>query len=89
MESSENFGLKIGIYSFHNKYMKIYEYWRSRSFSDLRPGTLIVWQFLTFSKATWSFVIKFHVELPGTAGAIIYSNGLCHMTTIHINGKNL
>ena len=35
MESFEDFGLKIGIYSCLNEVMKNYEYKRSRSFLDL------------------------------------------------------
>ena len=35
MISFEDFGLKIGIYSHLNEYMKICEYKRSRSFFDL------------------------------------------------------
>ena len=41
---NEEFGLKIGIFSHLNKYMKIREYKKSRSFLTIDPG-LILGQF--------------------------------------------
>ena len=55
---------KLGVYSQQNKYMKIYECQRSRSFNDLCPRSLSFQQFQT-SSTFWLIEAKFH--LPGTS----------------------
>ena len=52
-----------------NEYMKLYEYQRSRSFTDLGPNlsdSIILNLFS--SKTTWPIEIKFHVECPYDRG---------------------
>ena len=69
MKNLDDFGLKIGVYSHFNKYMKIYEFKRSRSFFDLSTQG---WHNLTFhdicSKVTGQIVTILHIESPGAQG---------------------
>ena len=52
-----------------NKYMKLYEYQRSRSFIDLGPN-LSIFLNLFSSITTWPIAAKFHVECPWNRGNI-------------------
>ena len=73
--------------------MNLYEYQRSRSFTDLGPN-LSDSVFLNFfsSITTRPIEAKFHVELPWNRGMKASSNGPGHMTkmaAMPIYGKNL
>ena len=73
--------------------MDLYEYQRSRSFTDLGPRSL---GFTTFSnifslETARSIGAKFHVEPPWGRGMKVCSNGPGHMTNMAampIYGKN-
>ena len=73
--------------------MNLYDYQRSKSFIDLHPRSLR-FTFSNFFSLENSRPIgaKFHVEPPWNRGMKVYSNGLCHLTsmaTMPIYGKNL
>ena len=72
------YDIKVGRCSQLNMYMTLYEYQRSRSFTDLGPN-LSVSLFLNYfsSITTRPIEAKFHVELPWDRGTKTCSNGLC------------
>ena len=87
------YDIKIGRCSQLNENMKLYEYQRSRSFTDLGPN-LSDSIFLNFfsSITTWPIEAKFYMEPAWDGGTKAYSNGPGHMTkvaTMPIYGKNL
>ena len=73
--------IKVGRCSQLNEDMKLYEYQRSRSFTDLGPN-LSDSIFLNFfsSITTKSIEAKFHMEPPWNGGTKAYSNDLGHIT---------
>ena len=80
---------KVNRYSQLNEYMNLYEYQRSRSFTDLGPSISIFLNFF-FSITTCPVEAKFHVEAPWDGGTNVCSNGLGQMTkmaTMPIYGK--
>ena len=85
--------MKVGTKSQINEYMKIYEYPRSKSFTDLCPRSLRCHQFQTFlSNPTGPIEAEFHVEPPLEGETKICSNGPGHMTemaAMPIYGKKL
>ena len=76
-----------------NEYMKLYEYQRSRSFTDLGSShSDSVFSNFFSSKTARPIEAKFHVEPPWDGGTKNRSNGLDHMTkaaAMPIYGKNL
>ena len=85
------YDIKVGRYSQLNEYMKLYEYQRSRSLTDLGPNLsgLIFLNFFS-SITTRPIEAKFYMEPPLNWGTKAYSND--HMTKIAampIYGKNL
>ena len=63
--------------------MKLYEYQKSMSFTDLGPRSLIftVSNFFSLETAT-PIEAKFHVEPSWDEGMEVSSNGLAHMTNL-------
>ena len=87
------FDIKIGRYSQLNVYMKLYEYQKSRSLTDLGPN-LSDSIFLNFFSpiTTRPITAKFYTEPPWDGETKAHSNGPGHMTKIAampIYGKNL
>ena len=87
------YDVKVGRCSLLNQYMNLYDYQRSKSFIDLHPRSLR-FTFSNFFSLENSRPIeaKFHVEPPWNRGMKVYSNGLCHLTsmaTMPISGKNV
>ena len=73
--------------------MNLYEYQRSRSFTDLGPvqdhSTFL--NFISL-ETTKTIEAKFHVEPPWDWGTKVYTNGVGHMTimaAMPMNGKKL
>ena len=90
MESSKDFGFKVGIYSCLNENMKIYEYRRSRSLT-FDQGLFHADNVNMSSKATGPVETKFHKETPGMEETKICSNTPGHMINMFcmtIYGKN-
>ena len=87
------YDIKIGRYSQLNEYMKLYEYQRSRSFTDLGPNLSDSIFLNLFSSITsWPIEAKFYMEPAWDGGKKAYSNGPGHMTKVAampIYGKNL
>ena len=89
------YDVKVGRCSHLNEYIDLYEYQRSRTFTDLVQGH----SGSTFSNFfSWETAMpieaKFHVEPQWDRGTKVYSNGLGHMTKttaipIHVYGKNM
>ena len=73
--------------------MNLYEYQRSRSFTDLHPRSLRFTFTNFFSlEASRPIEAKFHVGPPLHRRMKVCSNGLCHttnMAAMPIYGKNL
>ena len=73
--------------------MKVYEYPRSRSFTDLCSRSLRFHQFQTFLSNPMGLIkAKFHVEHPWEREAKVCSNGPGHMSkmaTMPIYGRTL
>ena len=73
--------------------MTLYEYQRSRSFTDLGPRSLRFNIFIFFFLETALLIeAKFNVEPPWDGGTKVWWNGLYHMTKLAampIYGKNL
>ena len=87
------YDIKVGRYSQLNEYMNLYEYQRSRSFTDLGPNHSDS-IFLNFFSpiTTWPIKAKFYVESPWHEGTKVCSNCLGHITklaTMPIYGKIL
>ena len=87
------YNIKVGRCSQLNKYMKLYEYQRSKSFTDLGPNhsDSIFLNFFS-SITTWSIEAKFYVESPWDEETKACSNCLGHMTkmaTMPIYGEIL
>ena len=63
--------------------LKLYEYQRSRSITDLGPNIsdLIFFNFFS-SLTTWPIEAKFHLEPPWDGGTKAYSIGLGHMSNM-------
>ena len=83
--------IKVGRCSQLNEYMKLYEYQRSRSFTDLHPRN--IFKLLTISLETARpMEAKFHVEPLWDGVMKVSTNGLCHktkMAAMSVYGKNL
>ena len=84
---------KVGRCSQLNEYMNLYEYPRSRSFTDLGLNLSDSIYLNFFSSITTKPIeAKFHVEPPWEGGTKACSNGLGHMAkmaAMPIYGKNL
>ena len=81
LEAIVVYDIKVGRCSQLNEYMKLYEYQRSRSFTDLgsnHSGSI----FLKFFSSTtaWPIEAKFYVQSHGDEGMKICSNCLGHIT---------
>ena len=77
------YDINVGRCSQLNEYMKLYEYQRSRSLSNLIPN-LSDSIFLNFfsSITTKPIEAKFHVEPPWDRGTKACSNGPGHMSKV-------
>ena len=75
------YDIKVGRCSQLNKYMKLYEYQRSRSSIDLGPNLSdsILLNFFS-SITTRPTEAKFHMDLPWDGETKVCSNGPGHMT---------
>ena len=75
------YDIKFGRCSRLNEYMKLYEYQRSRSFTDLSVNLSDSIFLNYFSSITIRLIeAKFHVEIPWNGGTKVCSNGPGHMT---------
>ena len=85
--------IKVGRCRQLNEYMKLYEYPRLRSFTDLVPNLSdSIFLNFFFSITTRPIEAKFHVEPPWDGRTKACSNGPGHMirmATMPIYGKNL
>ena len=73
--------IKVGRWSQLNEYMKLYEYQRSRLFTDLGPSH----SDSVFSNffSSRPIEVKFHVALWWDGGMeVTFKNDLCHMTNM-------
>ena len=80
-ETTVVYDIKVGRCSQLNEYMNLYEYQRSRSFSDLgpNPSDSIFLNFFS-SITTWPIEAKFYVKSPWDEGTNESSNYTGNMT---------
>ena len=82
-ETDVVYDVKVGRCSQLNKDLKLYEYQRSRSFTDVGPNRLDLIFFNFFSSITTRpFEAKFYVESLWDGGTKACSNGPGHMTKV-------
>ena len=76
------YDIKVGRWSQLNEYMKLYEFQRSRSFTDLSPShsDLIFSNFFSSTTTKPIDANKFHVKPSWDGGTKVPSNGLGHIT---------
>ena len=93
LETVVFYDIKVGRLSLLNKYMKLYEYQRLRSFTDLGPShSDLIFSNIFSSIVARPIEAKFHRALSWDVGMEVTSNGLGHMTKVAampIYSKNL
>ena len=77
--------MKVGRCSQLNEYMKLYEYQRSRSLTDIGPNISdSIFLKFYFSITTLPIEAKFHVEPPWSGATKACSNDLGHITKMAV-----
>ena len=85
LETIEVCDIEVGRCSQLNEFMKLYEYQRSRLFTDLGPNhSDSIFSNFFSSITTWLIEAKFYVESQWDEGTKVCSNCLGHITKMAI-----